>query len=101
DREWETGWPLQKRIMLFVILQVINFVTLAFGLIMGHGGTSFVTVLFSVGLQAFLVGTFERLNLRRTEKGKVTLLHAWRYAFVPGPAENVRWKEHDSLTVKR
>ena len=31
--------------------------------------------------QAFVLGTFDRLDLMRTTKGKVTLTQQWRVAF--------------------
>ena len=37
----------------------------------------------TVGLQAFLCGTYDKLTLDRTAKGKVTMTTTWRYAFVP------------------
>lgn len=102
NREWENGWPMQKRIAIFVVLQVVNFITLAASVIGNHSlPVSFLGVLFSVGLQAFLVGTYDTLKLTRNQKGKVTITRTWRYAFIPRLPETVRWKEHDSVTMVR
>jgi hypothetical protein len=60
-----------------------------------------VLILFSIALQAFLVGTFQRLNMTRNQKGKVALTTTWRYAFIAGPSESVKWKEHDEITITR
>jgi hypothetical protein len=84
------------------VLQVGNFIMLVVGLTNDVGfGSSLSMLLITVGLQAFLVGTFERLNLKRTEKGKVTVQHTWRYAFLARPTETVRWKEHEGVTITR
>ena len=102
NRDWESGWPLQKRIVAFVVLQVVNFVTLVAALIGGQRtGLSFVIILFSVGLQAFLVGTFDRLSLTRNQKGKVVITRTWRYAFIPRLPDTVRWKEHETILIVR
>ena len=102
DREWEAGWPFQQRIATFAAFQLVNLVLMIASIVMGHGvPLSFVMVLMMVGLQAFLVGTYERLNLKRTERGKVTLLHTWRYAFIARPSVTIKWKEHEGVTVTR
>jgi len=100
ERLWENGWPLEKRVMLFVAFQVINFLTLVASLIGDFSlGVTFMMVFMSVGLQAFLCGTFDKLSLTRTAKGKVTLKAEWRYAFIPRPPEAVKWKEHESVII--
>src|SRR5204862_246914 len=86
DREWESGWAFQKRIAVFVAMQVVNFILFIVGVSIWHTGTSFTLVLLTVGVQAFLVGTYERPNLKRTEKGKITIVHTWRYAFFARPS---------------
>src|SRR5262249_45972669 len=101
DREWETGYPFRTRLMIFAGMQVVNFVLMLAGAILGSAGTAISLTVFSVALQAFLVGTYQRLNLTRNQKGKVVLTTTWRYAFIPGPTESVKWKEHDEITVVR
>jgi hypothetical protein len=101
DRQWDAGWSFQQRRLAFIVLQVLNCVMFAASLTMGHevGLTWFVFILISIGLQAFLLGTYESLNLKRNEKGKVTLLHTWRCAFIARPPVSVKWKEHESVAV--
>ena len=48
---------------------------------------------FSVVCQAFVLGTFDRLDLLRTAKGKVTLTQQWRVAFYPLPSKTLKWRE--------
>ena len=100
--EWEAGYPFQKRLMIFVGMQVVNFLILISSLVANHSPFVSVTIIaFSVALQAFLAGTYQRLNLTRNQKGKVVLTTTWRYAFIPGPTETVKWKEHDEITITR
>lgn len=102
DKTWESGLPFEKRLMIFIGLQVVNFVTLVASVIGGYSlGVTFILVLMTVGLQAFLCGTFDKLILTRNPKGKVTLTTIWRYAFIPRPPDYVKWKEHESVIVVR
>lgn len=99
ERTWENGWPWDRRLLLFIGLQVMNFITLVAMLIGGHGSVGFSLVLLTVGLQAFLCGTFDKLTLTRTAKGKVTLTTTWRYAFIPRPPQPIKWKQYDAVTI--
>src|SRR5437764_6370639 len=54
----------------------------------------------AVTLQAMAQGTFDRLTMTRPAKGKVTLTRAWRVAFVPLAPTTIRWREHESVTVR-
>jgi hypothetical protein len=100
--QWEAGYPYQTRFAIFIGVQVVNFVILAVCLFTDHGGTTlFMLGLITVALQAFLIGTYQRLNLTRSQKGKIVLTTTWRYAFFAKPTETVKWKEHDSVGIKR
>jgi hypothetical protein len=98
--EWEGGWSLQKRAFVVIVLLVIDFVTLAVLMIAGaRGSTPIVMMVFTVFLQAFLCGTYEKLSLSRTQKGKVTMKVQWRVAFLPRPPQTVKWKEYESTSI--
>ena len=98
--EWEGGWPLQKRAFVVIALVVIDFVSLVALTIAGvKGSTPIGMMIFTVFLQAFLCGTYEKLSLSRTQKGKVTMKSQWRVAFVPRPPQTVKWKEYESVTI--
>ena len=51
-------------------------------------------------LQAFVLGTYDRLTLTRTAKGKVTLTKRWRVGFVPLAPKLIRWREHEGVAVR-
>jgi hypothetical protein len=99
--EWEEGWPFERRVMIFVGAQVLNFISLAALMISGQGTTSFILVVMTFFLQAFLLGTYQKLSLDRTTKGKITLNSRWRVAFLAQPSKPARWKEHESLIIVR
>src|SRR5437660_758077 len=61
--------------------------------------TSVGGFLFAVLTQAFVIGTFDRLDLSRTTKGKVTLTLQWRVAFFPLPPKTLPWREHEDMRV--
>lgn len=100
DQTWENGWPLRKRLRVFIILQAINA-----SLILITAFTNFAAG-FTLGaavptalLQAFLLGTYDRLRLTRNSKGQVALTRTWRFAFLNRPTETVRWQEHVSIRI--
>lgn len=100
DRTWEIGWPLAKRLALFLFLQAINGAVLIAGTAAGwSAGLSFGGTALVVALQAFLLGTYDRIRLTRNAKGKVALTRTWRYAFVPRPDQAIRWREHEGICV--
>src|SRR5262249_50512904 len=80
-RELENGWALNKRLPAFMAMQGVNFLLLILSMVNGY---AFCAALFGiiimVALQAFLVGTFEKLTLARDVKGKVKITRIWRYA---------------------
>ena len=94
DREWESGWPLQRRIQAFAGMAVLDFVTLV--LIIAVDGSAvggLCGTVFFVALQAFLVGTYEHVRIRRNRKGQVEIVKTWRVAFVPMAPQKVDWRE--------
>ena len=99
-RSWESFWPLQTRIVVFVILQIVNLV--AFVLVVSSGRAPLTMVLVAITalvIAAFVCGTYDRLTLSRTSKGKVTLASHWRIAFYPLPPQNIHWREHEGITL--
>jgi hypothetical protein len=102
ERHWESGWPLQIRLQVFAGMQVVNLCLLALSMASGYMLCALlVPALMIVALQAFLIGTFEKLSLSRDLKGRVRLMRAWRGAFIPQTPTNVQWREHESIIVIR
>ena len=100
NRTWEAGWPLQARAIAFVVCQAINVATAALIYhVDGRAVASAGGFVVMVVVQAFLLGTFDRLDLVRTSKGKVTLTQQWRIAFWPLETKTLRWREHEEIRV--
>jgi hypothetical protein len=96
---WENGWPFQKRLTAFFICQAINLVLVIGLMIVSDYTVSFVLLFMQIGLQAFLLGTFDTLTLKRNSKGKVTITKMWRYAFIPQKPQTIRWIDHEGLVI--
>ncbi len=97
---WEGGWSFNARVAAFVICQVVNVATAALVYaVEGRAVTSAGTFVVSVLCQALLLGTFDRLDLRRTARGKVTLVQQWRVAFWPLEPRTLRWREYEEVRV--
>jgi hypothetical protein len=102
DETWEAGWPFRWRMAGFLAFQAMNVVTAL--LVLRERGslptTAFGWVVMSA-LQAFVLGTYDRVRLTRTTKGKVAITKVWRVCFVPLPANVIRWREHERLVVRQ
>lgn len=101
DRHWESGWPLSRRLTLLLAIQVMNVATIVFGMIVG-GGTfvgSLTATLFYIFLQAFLIGTYDSVRIRRNEKGRADIIITWRVGFIPQKPKKINWREHEGVGV--
>jgi hypothetical protein len=99
-RTWEAGWSLHHRQIAFAACQILNIGTAAFIYAVDHAAvTSTVGFLFMTLCQAFVLGTFDRLELMRSTKGKVMLTQQWRVAFWPLQPKTLRWRECEEIRV--
>jgi hypothetical protein len=100
-RTWEGGgWSLRTRLIAFAVCQVLNVTTA--GLILTVEGRAVTTVagfMVMVAFQALILGTFDRLDLTRTSKGKVTLIQLWRVGFWPLEPKTLKWREAEEIRV--
>jgi hypothetical protein len=98
QRTWEAGWPLPRRKRLFVIGQVVVVPLGLLGVWAFDTWSAFVGpwLLFSV-MTGFLLGTYARTELTRTERGKVRLTQTWRVGFVERPTETLRLGEYEGV----
>jgi len=101
DQSFGEGFPLTTRIALMggvLLLNVILTLSALFG-VSDDGrldGVAVVTggfaFLVNSGMQAFIIGTFDTLRVRRDEKGKGTLTRLRRVAFIPMNPMPIEWK---------
>jgi hypothetical protein len=98
DREWQSGWPKDRRIACFLLFQAMNLGSLLIGL--ATGGSLVVSVgfiMFFVALQAFICGTYESVRIRRNKKGQAEITSVWRVGFIPMAPTKVNWREHEGV----
>jgi hypothetical protein len=101
-RQWEWGWPLHKRLTLYFALQAVNGTATLSGVLVGFPLNSMLwaAVTFAA-LQAFLLGTYERIGLERTRKGQVRLTCTWRYCFIERPPRRIKWSACEAIRLGR
>jgi hypothetical protein len=98
DRTWVAGWPYRVRITIFLAMQAVNVITVVLSL--AGGGSlpvSMVGVAFYIGLQAFLLGTFETIRIRRNKKGQTEVTSTWRICFVPLQPKKIEWRNFEGV----
>ncbi|HEX3149161.1 MAG TPA: hypothetical protein VHR66_13890 [Gemmataceae bacterium] len=98
DRLWETGWPFQRRMAIFVVFLVLDLISLIAS--MSGGGSlpmSFSGIIFYVCLQAFLLGTYSSVRIRRNKKGQTEIVITWRVGFIPMAPKKIEWREFESV----
>jgi hypothetical protein len=104
SRSWETNYPLERRMSIFLLLQVVGFALgLTYNLLRGGDdwfGFVGSTLLFAL-LTAFLIGTFDKLELRRDEKGRVTLTKLRRYCFWLSPPRRIEVRGYEGVLTGR
>ncbi len=83
-QSWEMGWPLERRLAVFSAIVAANLIAVPFTWsVFPNVAAMLVTFLITTGLEAFLLGTFDRIDLTRSRKGQVRLTRTWRAAFLP------------------
>lgn len=104
--EWHEGWAPLLRIQIFVGFQIVNL--LAAVLLMATGGAKFdfsgvvtlvITQLFQTGLQAFLLGTYDTLSVKRTAKGSASMTRVRRVGFYKFPPVKLPWKNSTMVGI--
>ncbi len=97
SREWEEGWPLQLRLQLFIGCVVLDFLALVTLIVNGDASIGIMSLMPQIGLQLFLLGTYDRLNAKRTTTGQATLTRTRRIGFYPMPTTKVKWKASEGI----
>jgi hypothetical protein len=102
QRSWETDYTLKQRLTVFGILLAVTIVGGASAVSAGVGGDVFAgSVFLFVVTGSFLFGTYSRLEVERTVRGKVRLMKGWRVCFVPIPPKPLDWRAHESIVTGR
>jgi hypothetical protein len=89
-RTWESGISFGKRMALFLAIEAIILPMAIVGGIVERSIIPFFPwLLFSI-LLAFVLGTYERVDLYRNERGRITILKTWRICFLARPVEQIK-----------
>jgi len=94
------GWSLHTRLILFGAAQFLNVLFTVMAVAVNDWkfdatslGTSAFATLLSIGLQAFILGSFDVLTVFRDERGRATLTRNRRFAFIPMQQQTLKWKK--------
>ena len=102
DQQWEGGLRFPVRIGIFL---AAGGLALAATLVVGVGGGNwlalFISLLIGTVLLAYVLGTYPRINLMRSRKGRASLTRTWRICFIPLPTADIRWRAFEGVVVRR
>lgn len=91
---FEESWPLDVRKKAFAVSMGVVLFVIVVQLVSGSNfSMGLFTLLVMTGMHAFIIGTFDTLNVKRTAKGQATLTRTRRIAFAPLAPEKLSWKE--------
>jgi hypothetical protein len=102
-RSWETNYSLRTRRTLWGALQFLAFAGgMAANQALGGSWAGFAgsMVLFAL-MSSFLLGTFDRLDLVRTDRGKVTLTKTRRICFFTAYELPIDVRGHECIVTGR
>lgn len=99
DRSWEYRWPFQTRFGVFLGMQVINVFLALFVSQATSPFLAFINLVMQGVFQAFLLGSYETLRVKRTTKGQTTITTTWRYCFIPVVPWEVPWKRSQAVSI--
>ena len=99
-RQWVTGMSRQRRLALFLGGQaVVLSVTVIGSLMQDSPWEFFFPWLLSSTVAAFILGTFDQIELKRQRNGRVELTTRWRVFFFTRPATRIRLKDYEGFTT--
>ncbi|HLN26382.1 MAG TPA: zinc ribbon domain-containing protein [Gemmataceae bacterium] len=102
ERCWESNMSLRRRKTIYIISQAIILpLMLATAFLKGEPFIFIVPWLTFSVLLAFLLGTFDRIDLKRNTRGQVQLSKSWRVCFFErAPLKVVPW-EYEGIKIMR
>lgn len=96
-RHWEGGLPHGQRVGIYLACQLFALVGLVTAGIAGELGVAIPSWLLFSAMLAFLLGTYEWVDLVRDSRGKIRLNKGWRFFFVPRPLPPIKLSEYDGV----
>jgi hypothetical protein len=100
-KEWQPGLRLGPRLAIFVLAQGLIVVTTL--IISSSRDVIDLLPPWLVGgiLWAYILGTYPRLTLERTKKGKVRIKKRWRVCFIPLSPADLPWRGHAAVVTSQ
>ena len=99
DREWEEGWSMKVRLQILIAFVAVDFLTFIILLLDGDAPVGIMGLAVQIGLQAFLLGTYDILRVERTPKGQATLTRTRKLAFLQMQVTKVKWKKSEGMSL--
>ncbi len=102
ERQWESNMSLQRRKkILFITLAVVLPLMLTRA-ILDRNPLSFILAGFMFSaLLAFLLGTYDRIDLKRNKRGQVQLSKTWRVCFRQQPTVKINPWQYEGIKIMR
>src|SRR5262245_159435 len=102
DQTWDSGVALTYRLIALGVCQIVNILMFVFiSRAIEDVPTTLVGWFFIALLQSFLLGTFDRVRIQRSIKGKVNITKTWRACFVPLKPQVLVWRGLEEVGVRR
>jgi len=84
SKTWILGWPMRVRMPIFIICLFINLMTFGVGYFVSkQPPATLVGAMIVIVIQAFLLGTFSTLSVKRNSRGASQVQLSWRFCFLP------------------
>jgi hypothetical protein len=102
DLQWESGLPFRIRFGIFSGTAGMAMVAAVIvGVAQGEWATSAISVVLGMALQAYVLGTYARVNLSRNRRGRVRLFRTWRVCFIPLRTIELNWRAYEAIGTRQ
>jgi hypothetical protein len=99
-RRWEAGLPLERRVRLYLAAQGVVIPAGMFAAWLLGSWVAFVAPwLIFTGLLTVLLGTYDRIDVSRSERGRVLLTKTWRVCFREREPIRIKLLEHEGVVT--
>lgn len=102
QRYWEPWLSYESRLRLFLVASLSSLVLSVIAGVLAESWTlALGPLLLFVAMLAFLLGTFNRVDLARDRRGNARLTQTWRVFFLARPTQTIDLREFDGVVTGR
>jgi hypothetical protein len=102
ERQWESNMSLGRRKTIYIVSQAIVLPLMAVTAVLRGEPFSFIVPWLTGSiLLAFLLGTYDRINLKRNRRGQVQLSKTWRVCFFERQTTKITPWEYEGIKIMR